>query len=65
VVTDRINTLHERVQNQEHKLADEANARQTEIRQTRSTLTGDIEEVRKLSRQGAVVCGYKWSAGCS
>jgi hypothetical protein len=54
VVTERINALHAKVQNQDNKLADEADARQTEIRQTRSALTADIEEVRKLSRQVAV-----------
>jgi hypothetical protein len=54
VVTQRINELHEAVQQQRHDLAAETQARQAAIRDAQAALTAEIDQVRALSRQVAV-----------
>lgn len=54
VVTQRINELHQTVQQQRHDLAAETEARQAAIRDAQAALTAEIDEVRALSRQVAV-----------
>jgi hypothetical protein len=54
VVTQRINALHEKVQQQRHDLAAETEARKTAIGDAQAALTAEIDQVRALSRQVAV-----------
>jgi hypothetical protein len=54
VVTQRINELHQKVQQQRDDLAAETEARKTAIRDAQAALTGEIDQVRALSRQVAV-----------
>jgi hypothetical protein len=54
VVTQRINDLHEKVQDVKHDLATEAEARKTAIGDAQAALTAEIDQVRALSRQVAV-----------
>jgi hypothetical protein len=54
VVTQRINELHQKVQQQRDDLAAETEARKTAIRDAQAVLTGEIDQVCALSRQVAV-----------
>jgi hypothetical protein len=54
VVTQRINELHEKVQDVKQDLAAETEARKTAIGDARAALTAEIDQVRALSRQVAV-----------
>jgi len=54
MVTQRINELHEKVQDVKQDVAAETEARKTAIRDAQTALTADIDQVRSLSRQVAV-----------
>jgi hypothetical protein len=54
VVTERINDLHEMVQNQRHALAAEAKVRNGAIGKASAALSDEIADVRKLSARVAV-----------
>jgi hypothetical protein len=62
VVTQRINELHEKVQQQRDDFAAETKARTTAIRDAQAALTAEIDQVRALSRQVAVG-GLRLQAG--